>query len=96
MDFVVVFFRDILDGPLYIAIVIINSLLICSCIGYIADNYLKRKKAKEAYNNTYVSVDSNAGISVATESITTQATSQVQASSEGQAPQVAQQTNQVK
>ena len=52
MDFIVVFFRDILDGPLYIAIVVINSILICSCIGYLADNYLKRKQAQENYNNT--------------------------------------------
>lgn len=66
MDFIVVFFRDILDGPLYIAIVVINSILICSCIGYLADNYLKRKKAQENYNNTYATVGSNAGVSVGT------------------------------
>ena len=67
MDFVVVFFRDILDGPLYIVVVIINSILICACLGYLADNYLKRKQAEEDYNNTYTSVtNSTAGISVPT------------------------------
>lgn len=64
MDFIVVFFRDILDGPLYISIVIINSILICSCIGYLADNYLKRKKAIEDYNNTYATVGNNVGVSI--------------------------------
>ena len=64
MDFIVVFFRDILDGPLYIGIVIVNSILICSCIGYLADNAIKRKQAKENYNNTYVSVDNYAGVNV--------------------------------
>ena len=67
MDFVVVFFRDILDGPLYIVVVIINSILICACLGYLADNYLKKKKAEEDYNNTYATVtNSTAGISPAT------------------------------
>ncbi len=57
MDFIVVFFRDVLDGPLYVAVAIINSLLICSCIGYLADNYLKVKESKEKYYNTFVTPD---------------------------------------
>lgn len=86
MDFIVVFFRDVLDGPLYIAIVIINSILICSCIGYLADNYLKRKKSNDEYNNTYVSVTSNAGVSVSQNS---------QPQVQTQPQQAVQQTNQV-
>ena len=58
MDFVIVFFRDVLDGPLYIAIVVINSILICSCIGYLAEQSLNRKKAKEK-NVLIVVVDTN-------------------------------------
>lgn len=86
MDFIVVFFRDILDGPLYIVLVIINSILICSCIGYLADNYLKRKKAQEDYNNTYATVgSSNAGVSVGA----TQA-QQVQPQAQQVQPQAAQ------
>ena len=64
MDFVIVFFRDVLDGPLYIAIVVINSILICSCIGYLAEQSLNRKKAKEKYANTYTSVGNSTGVSV--------------------------------
>lgn len=64
MDFVIVFFRDVLDGPLYVAIVIINSILICSCIGYLAEQSLNRKKAKEKFSNTYTSVGNSTGVSV--------------------------------
>ncbi len=88
MDFIVVFFRDILDGPLYIAIVVINSILICSCIGYLADNYLKRKQAQENYNNTYATVGSNAGVSVGT----AQAPQQPQAVQQQAAPAAGQPT----
>ena len=44
MDFVIVFFRDVLDGPLYIAVSIVCSILICSCIGYMGEKYLVEKK----------------------------------------------------
>ena len=44
MDFIILFFRDILDGPLYWIIVVINSILICSCIGYLGERYLNKKK----------------------------------------------------
>ena len=56
MDFIIVFFRDILNGPLYIAICVINSILICSCIGYLGEQYLNKKNAAKQYNNTYASV----------------------------------------
>lgn len=55
LDFVITFFRDILDGPLYIAIVIINSILICSCIGYLGERYLNHKKIKGSYVDINVS-----------------------------------------
>lgn len=51
MEFIIHFFRDILDGPLYIAVVIINVILICSCIGYLGERYLNNKKMKQSYVN---------------------------------------------
>lgn len=53
MDFIIVFFRDILDGPLYYVIVSICSILICSCIGYMGERYLKQKKEIEEKMNTH-------------------------------------------
>ncbi len=64
MDFIIVFFRDILSGPLYIAIVVINSILICSCIGYLGEQYLNRKKSKIKYDETHATIDVNSGINV--------------------------------
>ena len=61
MDFIIVFFRDILSGPLYIAIVVINSILICSCIGYLGEQYLNRKKSKIKYDETHATIDANSG-----------------------------------
>ena len=56
MEFVIVFFRDILDGPLYIVLVIVNSIFICSCIGYLGERYLKKEKNIEKNNSSYVSI----------------------------------------
>ena len=57
MDFVIVFFRDILDGPLYIAVSIVCSILICSCIGYMGEKYLVEKKEGEEFASKHTSVD---------------------------------------
>ena len=56
MDFIITFFRDILDGPVYIIVSIICGILICSCIGYLAERSLKKKQEKEKY----VQVDNTA------------------------------------
>ncbi len=56
MDLFIHFFRDILDGPLYIIVVILNSILICSCIGYLGERYLNKKKAQAKFNETYVKI----------------------------------------
>ena len=37
MENIIHFFRDILDGPLYVIVVIISILLLCVCIGYLID-----------------------------------------------------------
>lgn len=43
MENIIHFFRDILDGPLYIIVVIISILLLCVCIGYLIDVRQKRQ-----------------------------------------------------
>lgn len=57
MDFVIVFFRDVLDGPLYIAVSIVCSILICSCIGYMGEKYLEEKKEGKEFALKHTSVD---------------------------------------
>ena len=42
MENIIHFFRDILDGPLYVIVVIISILLLCVCIGYLID--VRQKK----------------------------------------------------
>lgn len=59
MDIIIHFFRDILDGPLYIIVATISGILICSCIGYLAEQSLLRKKAIEDYKNSHATVDTN-------------------------------------
>lgn len=49
MDFIIVFFRDILDGPVYVVVAIICGILICSCIGYLAEKRINKKKEKNRY-----------------------------------------------
>ena len=56
MDFVIVFFRDVLDGPVYIAVSIVCSILICSCIGYMGEKYLDEKKQGEDFVSKHASV----------------------------------------
>lgn len=57
MDFIIGFFRDVLDGPLYVITTIINIILICSCIGYLAEQSLNKKKQKEHYDNTHATIE---------------------------------------
>ncbi len=56
MDFIIGFFRDVLDGPLYIIVTIICIILICSCIGYLAEQSINKKKKKQEYDNTHATV----------------------------------------
>ena len=55
MEFIIVFFRDVLNGPLYIVTSVISGILICSCIGYLAEQ--TELKKKEEQEEQYVSVD---------------------------------------
>ena len=56
MDFVIVFFRDVLNGPLYYVIAVINSILICSCIGYMGERYLNEKKIRLEHAATHAAI----------------------------------------
>ena len=56
MDFIITFFRDVLDGPLYIIVAIICGILICSCIGYLGEQYLNKKKEKEEYDSSHAAI----------------------------------------
>lgn len=59
MDFIITFFRDILDGPLYIVVAVISGILICSCIGYLAERSMIKKKEKEQYDKEHFNVEEN-------------------------------------
>lgn len=56
MEFIITFFRDILDGPLYIVVAVISVILICSCIGYLAETSLNKKKAKQQYDESHANI----------------------------------------
>ena len=76
MDFIVIFFRDILDGPLYIIVALISGILFCSCIGYLAEQNNLKKKAKEKLNNSYATVaniDNSVNANASTSANTTSA-----------------------
>ena len=49
MDVIIEFFRDTLDGPFYIAWVVVLVILIFACIGYLAEKGINNKKEKEKY-----------------------------------------------
>ena len=59
MDIIISFFRDTLSGPLYIVVLIICVILICSCIGYLAEVSLNKKKAKQEIDSTTTNVNSS-------------------------------------
>ena len=63
MDIVIEFFRDTLDGPFYIAWVVVLVILIFACIGYLAEKGINKKHEKEKYANVN---DANNGVSAAT------------------------------
>ena len=76
MDFVIVFFRDVLDGPLYIAVSIVCSILICSCIGYMGERYLEEKKEGKEFASKHTSVDDKPLTAEETKKVLQTATSQ--------------------
>lgn len=57
LDFFVTFFRDVLDGPLYTGVAITCGILICSCIGYLGEQYLDKFNVKEDTKSESVSSD---------------------------------------
>lgn len=71
MDFVITFFRDVLDGPLYIVVAIICGILICSCIGYLGEQYLNKEKAKKEFEATHAELSSPVANDVVNTSVVT-------------------------
>ena len=63
MDTIIGFFRDTLDGPIYIVWLVGCLILIFACIGYLAEKGIKNKKEKEKYANVN---DTNNDVPVAT------------------------------
>ena len=63
MDTIIGFFRDTLDGPVYIAWIVGCIILIFACIEEIEEKGIKNKKEKEKYANVN---DTNNDASVAT------------------------------
>lgn len=65
VDFVINFFRDTLDGPVYVIVSVLCGILICSCIGYLGEQYLKKKESEKEFNETHAVVsDPNSANSV--------------------------------
>ena len=75
MEFIITFFRDILDGPIYIVVAIICVILICSCIGYLAETSLNKKKEKQKYDETHATVSANQNIAAPTQDTVNQTVS---------------------
>ena len=48
-----------LDGPLYIVIAVIAGILICSCIGYLAERSIIKKREKKKYEQEHFNVDTS-------------------------------------
>ncbi len=70
MEFIITFFRDILDGPVYIVVTVICSILICACIGYLAEKRQLKKRKEEQYVDV-----SNPSVSATTSSFARSASS---------------------
>ena len=49
MDIIISFFRDTLDGPVYIVVVVVAVILFFACIGYLAEKSINTKKEKAKY-----------------------------------------------
>lgn len=82
MDFLITFFRDVLDGALYTVISIICGILFCSCIGYLAEVHFNKKKAALEYQNTHTNVSMNTSNSVGSMNIQQNTQSNMQMASQ--------------
>lgn len=70
MEFIITFFRDILNGPLYIVVSVISGILICSCIGYLAEQSQLKRKAKEKTSLEYADLSQTSNVSTQSNGIT--------------------------
>ncbi len=58
MDLIITFFRDILDGTTYIIVCSISAVLLCACIGYLAEKRNKNKHKSIQENSTVLDTGS--------------------------------------
>lgn len=56
LDIIISFFRDVLSGPVYIVVLVVGIIGICACIGYLAEETMKRKELADKQNKMYASV----------------------------------------
>ena len=49
MDKVINFFTNVLDGPVYIVVLVVSVIMIFACIGFLAERSLKQKKEASKY-----------------------------------------------
>ena len=56
MNVFINFFRDVLDGPVYITVAIISVILICAGIGYFAERKQKREVEEKKFEDTHVKI----------------------------------------
>lgn len=83
MDVIISFFRDFLSGPLYIVVVVISTIGIIACIGYLAEATLKQKELEKKQKEMYAKVhflptDDASAASIASNAMTTISSAQVQ------------------
>lgn len=57
MDIILTFFRDVLDGYTYIIVSIVSGILICSCIGYLAEVNINKQKLKKKYEESHTKIE---------------------------------------
>lgn len=97
LDVIISFFRDFLSGPLYITVVVISVIGIFSCIGYLAEGFLKvkeeEKKRKEMYAEVHLlPTDTASGSYVASNVETTISSAQLNQIGDVSATNIAQST----
>lgn len=83
LEVIISFFRDFLSGPLYIVIVVISSIGIIACIGYLAEATLKQKELEKKQKEMYAEVhflptDESSATSIATNVETSISSAQLQ------------------
>ena len=59
MNVFISFFRDVLDGPVYIVVATISIILIFAGIGYFAEKKQKREEEQKKFDNSHISIQND-------------------------------------